>query len=123
MANTIKITKCDNELILIAYQWGSSFELCRILSGNNNPVNISINLYSGQFQGTLLLDGINPGSPLSGTYNVALAKGSYSLIGLGIDWGGPMAFAFSLNGAAATFTPTGGADGLVSYTKPIAVTV
>ncbi|MBI3258928.1 MAG: hypothetical protein HYZ54_05575 [Ignavibacteriae bacterium] len=123
MANTIKITACDNELILIAYQSGSSFELCRILSGYNNSVNISVNIYNGQFQGTLLLDGINPGNSLSGTYNIALAKGQYSLIGLGIDWGGPQAFAFSLNGSAAGFIATGGADGLVSYTKPIVLTV
>lgn len=121
MSNTIKITATDNELILIAYQWSASFEICRILSGNSNAVNIAINIYPGQFQGTLLLDGIN--NPLSGTYNIALAKGQYSLIGLGIDWGGPQAFAFSLNGTAAGFVPTGGADGLVSFTKPIALTV
>lgn len=123
MPSTIKITACDNELILIAYQGASSFEVCRILSGNNNSVNVTLNIYPGQFMGTLQLNGINVNSPLSGTYNIALAAGTYSLVAVGIDWGGPLAFAYSVNGVATAFVATGQADGVVSYTKPSTLTI
>lgn len=123
MPSIIKISKCDNELILIAYQGSSSFEICRILSGNNNPVDVTVNIYAGQFQGTLQLDGIQPARPLTGSYNVSLAAGTYSLVAVGIDWGGPLAFAYTLNGTAAAFVNTGQVDGVVSYTKATPMTI
>ncbi|NVO12099.1 MAG: hypothetical protein HXX16_19230 [Bacteroidales bacterium] len=121
MANTINVKQCDNELIILAYQGSASFELCRILSGNYNSVNVNINIYPGQFQGTLLLDGINIG--LNGNYNIALAPGIYSLIGLCVDWGGPQACAFSLNGVGVSMITTGASIGLFAYTAPVTLTV
>jgi hypothetical protein len=122
MANTINITACDNELIILAYQGTASFELCRVLSGNSNGVNVKVNIYPGQFQGTLLLDGIN--IPLSGNYNVALAPGTYSLIGLCVNWGGPQACTFTFNGPPPVGLATiAASSGLFAYTKPITFTV
>ena len=121
MANVIKVTAVDNELILVAYQWGASFEICRILSGNGQAVNCTINIVPGQFQGTLLLNGIT--TPLSGNYNITLAAGTYSLVGMGIDWGGPQIFTFNLNGTTYTSGAGSTGDGLVWNTKPIPMTV
>lgn len=120
MANTISIKRCDNELIILAYQWGASFELCRILSGNNNPIGLKINIYPGQFQGTLLLDGIN--NQLIGDYNIALAPGTYSLTGLCVNWGGPQDCDFAFN-SPLTFVQTGASSGLFAYTVPVTFTV
>ena len=82
MANTINITACDNELRLIAYQWGASFEIATIRSGNSNSVNVTINISPGQFEGGVVLNGVN--NPLSGTYPVYLNSGAYSLVAVGI---------------------------------------
>jgi hypothetical protein len=96
LSNLINVTACDNELLLIAYQDGGSYVLADIKSGNNQTVNVNLNIVSGQFDGTLTLNGVN--SPLSDTYQVPLAPGSYSLIAVGVNWGGPTAFTFTLGG-------------------------
>src|SRR5262249_28657702 len=95
-SNSINITAVDNELLLIAYQGGGSYVLADIKSGNNQPVNLNLELVSGQFDGTLKLNGVN--SPLNGTYQIPVSAGSYSLAAVGVNWGGPTRFSFALNG-------------------------
>lgn len=121
MSNTITITACDNELILLAYQWGGSFELMRILSGNSNPVNVTINIEAGPYQGTNVINGVN--NPLGGTYTVSLPSGQYTLLPMGINWGGPQQFTMNLNGKqyALPYGPQG--EGLVWNPGPITFTV
>lgn len=121
MPNTITVTACDNELIVLAYQWGASFELCRILSGNNQPVNVTLNLQSGVYQGTIVLNGVN--QPLSQTISQTLASGAYSILLLGIDWGGPAQFTVDVNGTPYTLPLTSQGDGLLFKSNPISITV
>lgn len=121
MSNTIKVTACDNELIIIAYQWGASFELMRILSGNYNSVNVTINIQPGQYTGPIVINGVN--SSLSGSYDVYLANGDYSVVFLGLDWGGPQGFKVKFNGNAYNSVPSESGEGLVWNTPPIALTV
>ena len=88
--NSIAVTACDNELVILACQWGGSFELCRILSGNYNTVNVTIAITDGQYQGPVVLNGVN--GPLNETISVSLTPGSYNLAFVGLNWGGPKQF-------------------------------
>lgn len=74
MATTTKIhvTGSDNELYLIASTPNSSSEICHLKSGNNNPVDYTV-------------------IPQS-----ILPKGNYTLIIVGINWGGPTGFKVTL---------------------------
>ena len=121
MPNTITVTACDNELVVLAYQWDASFELCRILSGNSQPVNVTLNLVSGVYQGTITLNGVT--QPLNVNVTQTLAPGAYSIQLLGIDWGGPAQFTVNVNGTPYTLPFTQEGDGLVFSPAPIAITV
>lgn len=68
----IQVTACDNELYILATTGAGSSEICHIKSGYGNPVNYSV-------------------IPQS-----ILPKGAYSLIVVGINWGGPSAFKVTL---------------------------
>jgi hypothetical protein len=121
MPNTIIVTACDNELVVLAYQDDASFELCRILSGNNQPVNVTLNITQGIYQGTIVLNGVN--QPLNLAIPQTLSSGTYSILLLGIDWGGPAQFTVNINGTtkALPLQPTG--NGLVFNPGPISITV
>lgn len=121
MANTIKVTVCDNELIILAYQGYGSFELCRILSGSNNKVNVTMNIRSGQYTGPQVLNGVK--NPLTATLDAHLTSGQYKLLLLGIDWGGPHQFTVDFNGETYSLPYASEGDGLVWHTGPILFTV
>jgi len=121
MSNTIAVTACDNELIVLAYQWGASFELCRILSGNNQSVNVTLNIQSGTYQGTIVLNGVN--QPLSQNITQTLAAGAYSILLLGVDWGGPSQFTVNINNTPYTLPLTNQGDGLLFNPGPVSITV
>ena len=80
MATTTKIhvTATDNELYIIATTPAGSSEIGHIVSGYNNPVEYTV-------------------VPQS-----VLPKGTYTLVLVGINWGGPQAFKVTLT--------TGGVD-------------
>jgi len=110
-ANTFNITACDNELILIAYQWGASFQLATILSGNFNSVNVTLPITAGPYQGPVTLNGVN--NPLSGTFPLNLPTGDYTLAVIGIDWGGPQQFSFTFNGTTYSLPSSTEGSGVV----------
>jgi hypothetical protein len=118
---TINVTACDNELMLTAYTATGSYTICRILSASGLSVSVTINIYAGQYQGALLLDGTI--SALSDTYSVALDTGEYNLVGVGINWGGPTGYAASLNETPILFTPTNIEPGVAAYTSPVPLIV
>ncbi|WP_299712077.1 hypothetical protein [uncultured Tenacibaculum sp.] len=99
MTNTINITKCDNQLILIAVNndnTNETVEICNIKSGNNNSVNVTINLKdSSSASETIRLNGLQQN--LDQTLNFEMPQGNYSLIYMGVNWGGPYNFQFSFN--------------------------
>lgn len=122
MTNTINVTACDNELIILAYQWGGSFELCRILNGNSYSINQSITINSGPYTGTQIIsNGIT--GPISGTTALTLPSGDYTLLLLGIDWGGPQVFNATVNGTDYSSPAATDGEGLVWNPGPIAITV
>jgi hypothetical protein len=120
MSNTIQVSACDNELIILAYQGGVSYQVGRILSGNGQAVNVSINLLAGNYVGESLFNGINV--PLGVSVNSYLPSGSYSLLFLGINWGGPSSFTASVGGTAVGGT-VGQGLGLTWNPGPIAITI
>jgi hypothetical protein len=111
MTNTINVTACDNELIILAYQWGCSYELCRIMSGNSNQVNVKMNLSAGFHSGPINLNGVN--NPLNTQLDVFIPAGQYTLLMLGIDWGGPQQFTVNVNNKLYTLPYGNQGDGLV----------
>jgi hypothetical protein len=121
MSNIIHVTACDNELIILVYQWGGTREICRILSGNNNLVDVSIEIVAGEYEGTRVLHGID--KPLQESIVTGLVPGEYQLLLLGVDWGGPQAFSAIVNDQAYISDPKDEGDGLVWYTPPITITV
>lgn len=121
MPNTINVTACDNELIVLAYQWGASFELCRVLSGNSNSVNVTLTINPGSYSGTQVFNGVN--GPLNISTSTNLAPGKYSLLLLGIDWGGPQQFTVAVNGQAFALPYGDNGNGLVWNPGPITITV
>jgi hypothetical protein len=101
MATTTKIavTATDNELYIIAVQWTLSAEIGHIVSGNNNPVSYTV-------------------VPQS-----VLPPGNYTLILVGINWGGPAAYTVTLTHSAGpptvlTFGPANTPPG-VSWTQAV----
>jgi len=119
--NIIKVIATDNELKFLVYQWGASFEVATIMSGNNNLVDVTIPIIVGPYQGRIKLNGVDSG--LTGNFPIHLAAGEYSMLALGIDWGGPQDFKFDFNGVSYDSGPSVKGDGLVWYTKPILFTV
>lgn len=104
MATTTKIhvTATDNELYILASQPAGSSEIVHIKSGYNNPVEYVV-------------------IPQS-----ILPPGAYTLIMVGINWGGPSAFKVTLSHSsgpdtvftAATTLPVG-----ASWTQAVAMQV
>jgi hypothetical protein len=97
----IQVSACDNELYILASQSPvGSTELCHIKSGFNDPVN-------------LLID------------PRILPHGSYTLIMVGINWGGPQAFSVTLTDAGGVVTnhAIGPAPAPVGATWTVAVPI
>ena len=103
MATTTKIhvTATDNELYILASTPAGSSEIVHIKSGYNNPVEYVV-------------------IPQS-----ILANGSYTLIMVGINWGGPQAFKVTLTTGGvdtAYAAPAGSAVG-ATWTVAVPITV
>ncbi|MGO9845778.1 MAG: hypothetical protein ACLPKT_04020 [Methylocella sp.] len=95
----ITVTATDNELFIIASQWALSAEIGHIVSGNNNPVSYSV-------------------VPQS-----VLPKGDYTLILVGINWGGPAAFDVTLTPAGNYKWSSPSAPVDVVWTQAVPITV
>lgn len=121
MSNTLNITAVDNELVIIAYQWGVSYQICDIKSGNQNSVNVSINIDQGSYTNSVVLDGVN--GSLTGNYNVNLPPGAYSIIAIGLNWGAVQGFSFTFNNTTYASGTTALGVGLVWYSLPIPLTI
>ncbi len=121
MPNKIAVTACDNELIVIAFQTGASYELCRILSGNKNSVTVTINITAGPYQGTIVLDGVN--QPLNLAVPQTLAPGTYSIQLLGLNWGDVTQFSGTVNSTRFDLPVKQADPGLTFSIPPISITV
>jgi hypothetical protein len=121
MANQIAVTACDNELIVIAFQPGASFELCRILSGNKNSVKVTVNITAGAYQGTIVLNGVN--QELNLAVPQTLASGTYSIQLLGLNWGDVTQFSGTVNGTPFDLPLKPAPTGLTFSPTPISITV
>ena len=97
MATTTKIhvSRCDNELYLIAVPAGGigSFQIFHMTSGFNNPVSYDV-------------------IPQS-----ILPAGAYTLVLIGINWGGPQGFTVTLTTGGMANNVTFGAGTAVGATS------
>lgn len=94
--NTLNITACDNELLIVASAWGESYLLANIKSGNEHNVNFTLTIAEGAAPtAPINLNGVN--GDLTTPQNVTLPAGTYRLNIVGINWGGPTAFNVQLN--------------------------
>lgn len=120
MSNKISVSACDNECYIIACNGttNKSFQLIHILSGFNFPVDVVANVVSGSYTEPPTLDGT--GGPLSNEYDVAIPSGTYSIIAVGIDWGGGQQFDFNVNGTnygTGAYNPGPSINANVFYTN------
>ena len=114
-SNTVRITASDNELYVLAYQWGASYQLAHIQSGNSNTVNVTVNINQGAYTEPAVQNGVN--GPLNTTYSVNLPSGDYELVAVGVNWGGPWSFALSVNGGAQKAGSGASGNGVVWFTE------
>jgi hypothetical protein len=122
MANTVAVTACDNELVILAYNASASYELCQILSGNSQPVNVTVGIQGGAYQNTVVLNGVN--QPLKQAITQSLPSGTYSILMLGVNWGGPTQFTTTINGQPFSIPFTqDGPLGLTFNPGPVTITV
>lgn len=96
MSNTLKITQCDNELIILAVNATSSYKICDVQSGNGNSVALGIDIQAGAYKEPAVINGVN-GHIKSPSEIVTIPSGSYSLVYMGLNWGGPYNFDMTFN--------------------------
>ena len=97
----IHVTATDNELYILASTPSGSSELCHLKSGFGDPVEYRVNPHS------------------------ILAPGAYTLVMIGINWGGPQAFKVTLTtgGVNTTFTAPAGTAVGAHWTVAVPITV
>lgn len=99
-SQTINVTACDNELYLIAFQnnsqGGISYQLGHIQSGNGNPVNLTITVTAGSYKQPVTINGVQQAITQSQDYTVSIPASTYTLLAVGIDWGGGYNYKFSV---------------------------
>ncbi|QQP99468.1 hypothetical protein [Lysobacter enzymogenes] len=98
MTTSVNITKCDNELYVIATTGAGTSEICHITSGYFDPVAYQVKL------------------------NSILPAGSYDLTLIGINWGGPAAFSVNVGGKDYTYNNQSAPVGVV-WTQTIQVKI
>lgn len=91
--NVLKITKCDNQLIMFAVAEDQMmYQIARV--GSGPFVDIEISLVEGAYDQPQPI--YNPG-PAINKSNVALPRGTYTIYYTGFNAGGPYNFEFTLN--------------------------
>lgn len=98
----IQVNGVDNELYITAYNWNNSVEICHLKGGNANPVT-----FSGNASGIL-------------------TPGTYTILMVGINWGGPALYdvVLTIDGQPTSFkfNDNSGKAGLV-WSQSVEVTV
>ena len=121
MSNQIHLTACDNQVILLAITWTDSRMLANIKSGNNNSVDVTIDIESGRSLKTINLNGVD--GPLQENLSVDLPPGDYQLFAIGVNWGGPQAMELTFNGQSYTAPTSPEIEGAFGTYGPIDFTV
>ena len=97
MSNTIKITSCDNEFYLIAYEKSgkNSYQLAHIKSGYNYGVDVTVTVESGDYTDIQSINGLS--GSINKSYTTYLPVGTYVVVAVCVNWGGPWAYSYNLN--------------------------
>lgn len=128
-SNTINVTKCDNQLILVAMGNWNAYTICSIKSGYHWPVNVTLNIKAGPAPTEILdLDGIKAGKDglhvhQDITLPIDMDNGNYQLVAIGVEWGGDKAFSFTFNGTQYNKLNDNNGIGVVFSPAPIGFTV
>ncbi len=96
MSNTINISACDNELYLIATTGVNSYTLAHVKSGYFFDVAVAITILSGDYTEVQLINGIS--GPVNKSYTAYLPAGTYTIVAVCVNWGGPWSYNYNLNG-------------------------
>ena len=94
--NTITITACDNEVFLIAHRGIESYTLAHIKSGYRQKVNVVVTVEPGQYTAVETFNGVN--QPIDEAYTVKIPARKYNLSLVCVNWGGPLDYAYNVNG-------------------------
>jgi hypothetical protein len=121
MANTVKVIACDNELIIVAFQFTQSYEILNLKSGNGQPVNVDLNILAGPYDGGARIDAVT--KPANETTNVYLPAGTYDLSVIGLNWGGVSQFTVDINTNNLVLPLGNQPKGLVFHPQVVSMTV
>lgn len=121
MSVIIHVTKTDNELFLIAFNEYSSYRIGQVQSGSGFKVDVTLTLSAGEYVAPSVLSGTTKN--LTASTNVSIPAGSYSLSLVGVNWGGPAAFAATVDGVAMTAPPPPATPGTVWCPPRTTITV
>lgn len=107
----------DNELYLIAIATGggSSYQLAHVQSGYYHAATIAVSISAGTYAEPALINGL--GGDLNISSAVSIPSGTYTILGVGINWGGPWSFSYTVNSntsqAGSNQNQSNGAVGVV----------
>jgi hypothetical protein len=93
MKNVIKITKCDDQLRIIATNGVNFYQVAEV--GNGPDVDFNVSLVEGAYIAPKSV--MNPTGPVNDT--VCLPAGTYDIYYSGFNMTGPYNYEFSLNGS------------------------
>ncbi len=98
MNNSINITKCDNQLVIVAVSKETQefYELANV--GSGPAVDFTINLIEGTYVRPEVYTNATSISPASKTTSLGLPTGKYLIYYTGFNAYGPYNFEFTLNG-------------------------
>lgn len=87
----IRVTGCDNQIIIIATTGATTYEICNI-TGHGGQVDVTLNLVQGDY--TEPFTGYNVGTQTA-TVRIPVATAKIGIVGF--NWGGPGSFNVSVN--------------------------
>lgn len=98
MNNSINITQCDNQLIIVAVSVKTQqfYEIANV--GSGPAVDFTINLVKGVYVRPEIYTNRTSTSPAPSTTNIGLPAGKYLIYYTGLNAYGPYNFEFTLNG-------------------------
>ncbi len=87
----------DNELYVVAIATDGhiSYQLAHVQSGSYNATNVAINISAGTYSEPALVNSLS--SAVTTSYSVQIPAGTYVVLGVGVNWGGPWSFSYKVN--------------------------
>ena len=120
---TIKVTQCDNEMVLMAYDGSNGYVVANLSYTGNVTRTAEITIHAGNYVNPAYITNNSPQN-----VSVALPAGSYQLVAAGVNWlqseSNPWSFSYRVNnGPVQQGHGSGPKDGIVWQSNPQSFTI